>query len=392
MHRVQTSWEIFWRFLSLGCFCFGGPAAHLGYFHRYFVERLNWLDAQQYGKLVALSQFLPGPGSSQVGFAIGLQRAGLAGGIAAFIGFTLPSFCLMLGFFALSSQHNLDFLTLASGLKLLAVVVVSDAVLSMYKHYCQSHSSRIIAVLSACVLIFFSAIWLQILVLSLAALFGMLNHTHLKLSSVPRENLPSKQSLWLSLGLFFILFAISCWVVYFSTTDSSHLAHLAAQFYHSGSLVFGGGHVVLPLLQQNVGSALTSEQFLSGYAAAQAVPGPMFSFATFLGAQLVPLTPVIGAILATLALFLPGLLLVFALHQHWAHLSNIPRVAGATLAINAAVVGLLFSALVDPIIKQAVHQISDIVALLIGFVLLRWLKIPILLLITFYLAYAYLIR
>ena len=251
---IKPVWEVFWRFLGLGCISFGGPAAHIGYFRTTFVEKLNWLDDKAYANLVSLSQFLPGPSSSQVGFSLGLRRAGLPGAIAAFLGFTLPSFVLM---FILASSTGDNpgslFNGIVSGLKLLAVVVVADAVFSMFRMFCKGNLTITIAVLTAASLWLVPTLWVQLLVLLIAALVGVL-HT-LRHKTLPKTTaaLPTVKINWWPLSLFIALFIglpllalTSAWFGLFDT------------FFRTGSLVFGGGHVVLPLLQQMIGDTLST--------------------------------------------------------------------------------------------------------------------------------------
>jgi chromate transporter len=337
-------WEVFWRFLALGCMSFGGPAAHIGYFHRTFVEKLRWIDEESYARLIALSQFLPGPGSSQVGFALGLRRAGLLGGMAAFAGFTLPSF-LLLYFLATFSHAEHGFLAgIVSGLKMLAVVVYGPS-LSM-----------------------------QFAVLAAAALVGMRVGGAADNNSAKQENVR-----WMPLVLFALFFV--------GMPLLSHLsswAALFASFYQAGSLVFGGGHVVLPLLQQTIGGAVSTDRFLVGYAAAQAIPGPMFSLASFLGAEMAPAQPLYGALLATLGVFLPGFLLVLALQGAWQRLVSQEKVAGAAQGINAAVVGLLLAALYQPVFVSAVRGPVEMACVIAGFFMARTLNVPIVLLVVAY--------
>ncbi len=363
--------EVFFRFLALGFVSFGGPAAHIGYFQTAFVQKLKWIDQDSYAKLVALSQFLPGPGSSQVGFAIGLRRAGLFGGLAAFLGFTFPSFVLLylLATIGADSSGNTIIAGVIYGLKLLAVVVVADACLSMFKTFCKNRLSISLAVLSAVCLLTLQSLWMQMGVLCAAALIGGLRKTQKQLNQQSREGISIKWQPLAFFGLFFFVLPLiavnSQWLSVFSN------------FYYSGSLVFGGGHVVLPLLQQSVGDALTTDQFLTGYAAAQAVPGPMFSLSAYLGAGLTPDNQLLGALLATAGIFLPGFLLVLALQDAWESLSNIPKVAGAAAGINAAVVGILMAALYQPIFVSAVLQPLDMALVLMGFFALRVMLIPI---------------
>ncbi|MEZ5556536.1 chromate efflux transporter [Haliea sp.] len=374
---MAAVFDVFWRFLLLGCVSFGGPAAHIGYFQQVFVQRLHWLSAADYAQLVALSQFLPGPGSSQVGFALGHRRAGLPGALAAFIGFTLPSFLLMLGVALFAAQFAeagwLD--GLVRGLKLLAAVVVAEAVRSMAGMFCRHWLGAALAVATGLLLLWSTAAWLPYLALLAAALLGA---AVLPAQVDPAARPPAAVGpRWPPLVVFFLLFALLPVLA-----DVSAEWRLSSQFYHSGSLVFGGGHVVLPLLQQQVGDALGEDRFLLGYAAAQAVPGPMFSLAAFLGAELLPARPVWGALLATLAIFLPGFLLVLGLQTAWRAVAARPRVLGLVAGVNAAVVGLLAAAWVNPIAGSALHGWLDVLLVSAGWaVLLRW-RPPILVLVA----------
>ena len=367
--------EIFLRFLGLGCISFGGPAAHIGYFRNYFVEKRQWLDEKQYGGLVALSQFLPGPGSSQVGFAIGMNKAGIPGGIAAFLGFTLPSFVLM--YLVATSTSHLQDNTMMQGvihaLKLLAVVIVADATYGMFNNFCKQRWSLCIAVTTAIALLLLPGISTQLVVLLLAAIIGsLIGKTHHQASP------PLQKPGLISSALFIALALLPLLLIEEPITALFH------QFFTAGSLVFGGGHVVLPLLQDLVGDSMTTDRFLLGYAAAQAIPGPMFTMASFLGADLYAEMPLAGALLATLAVFLPGFLLVIAFHNSWQSLSCRPRIAAAIQGINAAVVGLLLSALYQPVFSSAVSTRMDFALVLAGVLLLRGLKLSIMLLVGFY--------
>lgn len=361
--------QVFWRFLLLGCVSFGGPAAHIGYFQQAFVQRLSWLDDAAYARLVALSQFLPGPSSSQVGFAIGYRRAGLPGAVAAFLGFTLPSFLLMLAAALLSAQvaDSSVLEGLVRGLKLLAVVVVAEAVRSMALSFCRDPVTRGIAVLTALLLLLAGSPWAQYVALLLAALAGWVLLPRLEAGVSPRAS-ASGAIRWLPLGLFALLFV---GLPLYAFADPAW--RLFSQFYSSGSMVFGGGHVVLPLLQQHLGEAVSSDRFLLGYAAAQTMPGPMFSLASFLGADLVPTAPLSGALLATAGIFLPGFLLVLALQSAWEALAARPRIMGLVAGVNAAVVGLLLAAWVNPVALAAINGWLDAVLALAGwFLLFRW--------------------
>lgn len=382
---MKMAWEVFWRFLFLGCVSFGGPAAHIGYFQKTFVQQLKWLDAAAYARLVALSQFLPGLGSSQVGFAVGFQRAGLAGAVAAFVGFTLPSFVLMYGLavFSAAIQDASVFVGIVNGLKILAVVVVADAVLTMSKSFCRRRITQVLALTTAFALLVLPGVITQLTMLVLAAAIGAcfkINKHHQQVGKGSVAWTPIICFVFLLLGLPLLgnvveVGAASLWL------------ELVAVFYQTGSLVFGGGHVVLPLLQQNVGEQLSPDRFLLGYAAAQAMPGPMFSFATFLGAELAVGAgwprQLISALMATLAVFLPGFLLILGLQGAFQHLAAKPKVASAIGGVNASVVGLLAAALYQPVFISAVTSAVDVV--LVGFVLLRLVKLPVLVLVCAYL-------
>ncbi|CAM3473729.1 chromate efflux transporter [Vibrio cholerae] len=359
---------IFRTFFALGWVSFGGPAAHIGYFRHTFVEKLRWLSEQEYAQFVALSQFLPGPGSSQVGFAIGYHRGGLAGAWAAFLGFTLPSVLIMLLLAGLSS-HLLDtplFDQVIHGLKLLAIIVVADACLTMYRNFCQQRLTAGLCVLTAVAITLAPSLLTQFAVLLLAALVGQA-----RLESKPSSALEAFRPSWLSLLLF-----VSLLLGLPLLAASSPLVELFGHFFQAGSLVFGGGHVVLPLLQNALGDSLATDQFLTGYAAAQAVPGPMFTLATYLGYVLTPEMPVVGALIATLAVFLPGFLLLLGVLKNWSALAQRPKVAGAMQGVNACVVGLLLAALYQPVWSSTVHAPLDWAALLVGFFLFKVLRLP----------------
>ena len=372
--REKSVGQVFIQFLWLGCISFGGPAAHIGYFQRTFVQRLGWLTQAEFARLLALCQLLPGPASSQLGFAIGRHRAGLGGALSAFLGFTLPSFLLLLaaaiGIGQLGSNLWLD--AALHGLKLLALIVVADAVFTMSRQFCATGMTQGIMVVTAAALWWQPGLLTQLLMLAGAALICARSQSGA--GSVPASaELPSaasSQPQWPTLLMFGILF-IGLPLL------GSPLGQLVADFYRAGSLVFGGGHVVLPLLQESVGHTLNEQQFLTGYSLAQLVPGPMFTLATYLGAQLQPEMPLIGALLATMALFAPGFLLLWAVGPCWQQWLARPRLAGAVTGINAAVVGLLLAALYQPVWQSAVLAPTDLALAAIGFYLLRVLKLPV---------------
>ncbi|BCV33850.1 chromate efflux pump [Shewanella algae] len=362
-------WQIFVRFFSLGLVSFGGPAAHIGYFRKTFVEELGWLDDKDYASLVALSQFLPGPGSSQVGFAIGYRRGALPGAILAFIGFTLPSFLLMF-LLAVSSYQYLSsdlFQGVIAGLKLLAVVVVADAAWGMFKQFCRSHITQMLALLSTVILLLWPGNLTQLLLLLAGAIVGLywLNR------EAPAPAKPGSMQLnWSALLIFLFLLLLT------GPLLAHPLAELFKQFYQTGAMVFGGGHVVLPLLESQLTNSIDHDRFLTGYALAQAVPGPMFSLAAYLGAELWPQNALIGALVATLGIFLPGFLLLLAVIRGWQGIAERPKMAAMVMGINATVVGLLASALYQPVFTSAVARPVDMAMVLAGFMLLKLWRLP----------------
>lgn len=393
-------WEIFKTFFMLGCISFGGPATHIGYFRETFVQRLAWLSERQYAEFVALSQFLPGPGSSQVGFAIGYHRLGLKGACSAFLGFTLPSIVIML-LLVISAGELSDsdvFQSVIHGLKLLAVVVVFDAVLLMYKNFCQDKPRILLCLITACTLLISPGVIEQILVLIFAAVIGVIFLKDLD-SDNKGQILKKKKHCLISnvcilinykplIIFLLLLFILPLFLFLYPATNSTVLASfsLFSDFFQAGSLVFGGGHVVLPLLQNIVEGLVTPDQFLTGYAIAQAIPGPMFTLATYIGYFILPSAPIIGALVATLAVFLPGFLLLLSCLKNWKRLAKIPNLAAAINGVNAAVVGLLISALYQPVFVSAVFSGIDMAMVLAGVYLLKCRKLPIMLLVFLFAA------
>ncbi|BED90555.1 chorismate-binding protein [Pseudoalteromonas sp. MM1] len=359
---------IFRQFFLLGCMSFGGPAAHLGYFKRHFVDTLNWLTDTRYAQLISLSQALPGPGSSQVGFAIGVERAGLLGGITAFIAFTLPSFLIMLLLAVSAHQFDAVYFAVIAGLKLFAVVIVADATLGMAKSFCTNYVLKLLAVLSTLALILMPMLSTQIAILVIAATVGTI-WPMLKLAQSNTPSTNKSKVNWIALSIFVLLLAVSF-------IPLGQNANVFAAFYQAGAMVFGGGHVVLPILQAGL-PTLSDDQFLSAYASAQAIPGPMFTIATYLGAQLTTEQPLIGAIVATLLIFTPGFLLMLAFQKSWLNLANKPRFASSIAALNAAVVGFLAAALYSPIWTSAVHNLWQVALVIAAFAWLRMKKPPI---------------
>jgi len=348
---MTALFELFTVFLRLGLIAFGGPVAHLGYFHRCFVRDRYWLDDATYGQIVALCQMLPGPTSSQTGFAIGIQRAGIAGGLAAWLGFTLPSALIMIALGAgLHHWGSVDAAGWLTGLKLAAVAVVAHALYGMARHLCPDRRRARIAVASGLVISLAPGAIAPGVAIIGGALAGLaLCPANPSTHADPGARISRRQGM-IALALFVGgLIAV---------TGPLATAPLWSVLYQSGALVFGGGHVVLPLLETGlVGPGLIdANHFLAGYGAAQALPGPLFSFGGFLGAATIGQTPVLAGLLATSLLFAPGLLLVVGLLPFWQAAGRYPAVGRALPGINAAVVGLLAAVLWDPVITRGVDS------------------------------------
>ncbi|HEY2022631.1 chromate efflux transporter [Paraburkholderia sp.] len=375
--------EVLTVFLKLGLTSFGGPIAHIGYFRREFVERRRWLDDEAFTDLIGLCQFLPGPASSQAGFSIGLLRAGWAGGLAAWCGFTLPSIAVMLAFAAIAPDLGGPAgAGVIHGLKLVAVAVVAQAVWDMARRLCPDRRRAAIALFCIALLSLLATAFAQLIAIGAGAVLGVAL-CRPDVAAAPRR-LPSHQGHFrvsrtigvAALVVFCaLLFALPLWV----TTAGSQTLRVFDAFYRSGALVFGGGHVVLPLLQRATVATgwVAPNDFLAGYGAAQAVPGPLFTFAAFLGWMMsAPPRHWSGALLATLGIFLPGLLLLVAALPWWQALRARPPMSAALAGINAAVVGLLASALYSPVWTSAVLSPADFAIVCIGFVLLTRWKVP----------------
>ncbi|MFL9960049.1 chromate efflux transporter [Paraburkholderia sediminicola] len=374
----SSPWTLFCIFLRLGLTSFGGPAAHLGYFRDEFVGRRQWLDEHTFSDLVALCQFLPGPGSSQVGIAIGRLRGGMAGAVAAWLGFTLPSVLLLVAFaYGFTRLSDATSLLLLRGLKIAAVAVVVQAVWSMGRMLCPDRARATIAAVSAVTVIVLGAAYGQVASIVAAGIAGA---AFLKSSTeVPSAPLGMPGTKTGALACFaafaLLLFGLPAVAAYLH----SYPLDLFAAFYRVGSLVFGGGHVVLPLLEAVVVPRgwVSSNAFMAGYGAAQAVPGPLFSFAAFLGATSTghP-SGVVGALIATVAIFLPSFLLVGAALPLWGELRAFAAMRRAMAGINAAVVGILLAALYDPVWTSAMHTGRDFALLVVALVLLGWWRVP----------------
>jgi chromate transporter len=370
--------EVFAVFLRLGLTSFGGPVAHLGYFHDEFVVRRRWLDEKSYADLVALCQFLPGPASSQVGIAVGLSRAGYLGALAAWTGFTLPSAIAMVlfayGVTALGDAAGSGWL---HGLKVAAVAVVAQAVLGMMRALAPDRERATLAVVAAAIVLAFPSAWGQIGAIVVGAAAGV---TLLRGDAAAgHASLPLAVSRSVATGALAVFFVLLIGLPLASALVPSQSLALLDAFYRAGSLVFGGGHVVLPLLQAEVVPPgwVSNDAFLAGYGAAQAVPGPLFTFAAYLGAVMGP-SPNgwMGALLCLVAVFLPSFLLVIGALPFWEDLRSRPAAQAALKGVNAAVVGLLLAALYHPVWTAGITRAADFALAAAAFLLLFMWKTP----------------
>ena len=367
---------VFWAFLKLGCTSFGGPIAHIGYFRHEFVAKRKWLDDSAYADLVALCNFLPGPASSQIGIALGVLKAGLPGGLAAWLGFTMPSALGLLlfayGFTALGLSADAGWI---HGLKIVAVAVVAQAVWGMGKTLCPDRLRATLAIAATLIVFAWPTGWGQISAIALGALVGLRYLQPVTLHQ------PENTRFMVSKAA-----GVAAWVLFFGLLFTlPALAHLTGiqalaisdSFYRTGSLVFGGGHVVLPLLRNEVVPSgwVDDGVFLAGYGAAQAVPGPLFTFAAYLG-SVMSVTPngYAGGLLALVAIFLPAFLVVVGALPFWEALRQKTHVQSALRGVSAAVVGLLLAALYDPVWTGSIKSTGDMALALTSFGLLMFWK------------------
>ena len=378
MHRDKpaSAAEVFLAFLKLGLTSFGGPVAHLGYFREEIVERRGWVDDRAYGDLVALSQFLPGPSSSQVGIALGTVRAGVKGGLAAWLGFTLPSAILMILFALGVSWFDLDAGWL-DGLKIVAVAVVARAAWSMGRQLCPDWPRAGFAAVAAAAVLAWPGPLGQVMSIVLGGAAGWLILDKGG-RQAPRalNHGVSRRLAAACLALFTVLLAAL--PLGAALTANQPLA-LVDSFYRSGALVFGGGHVILPLLQAEVVPPgwLDRDAFLAGYGAAQALPGPLLTFSAYLGAMIDPrMAGLPIALLCLVAVFAPSFLLVIGALPFWEALRRIAAAQAAMAGINAAVVGLLLAALYDPVWTGAIHAPRDFALAAAAYGALAWAKLP----------------
>ena len=364
-------------FLKLGCTSFGGPVAHSGYFQNEFVARRKWLDEETFADLVGLCQFLPGPASSQVALAIGRTRGGWTGAAAAWLGFTFPSAVLMTAFaYGLQAAGRLAHSGWVQGLKIAAVAIVAQAVVTMARKLCPDWPRAAIAAGGALILILFDSSWIQLVVIAAGAGAGVLCGRWFSAESPipPAPSSGHRRNGYVCLGLFLALLVLLPWL---ARTWPAPALRVFDGFYRAGALVFGGGHVVLPLLQQATVARgwLDQNTFLAGYGAAQALPGPLFAFSAYLGAVIGP-GGIGGALLALVAIYLPAVLVLFAALPHWERLRRLPRARRMLAGANAAVVGLLAAALYSPIWTSTITEPKRFVLALAAFSALWFWRSP----------------
>nr|WP_281406388.1 chromate efflux transporter [Rhodoblastus acidophilus] len=358
--------EVFFTFLRLGLTSFGGPVAHLGYFHSECVARRRWLDEKTFGDIVALCQFLPGPASSQVGVCLGLRRAGYWGALAAWTGFTAPSAALMIGFGL--GLNLLDSRPFLHGLKIVAVAVVAQAVWAMARQFCPDFLRLALALASATLALALPDAPGQIGALVAAAAIGW--------AALPPQAAPAALDIFVGRRVGFLAGAV--YLLLLLSPLALNLpagGEKLAAIYRAGALVFGGGHVVLPLLREGlvVPGFIDDSAFIDGYGAAQALPGPLFAFAAYLGAVMDGFG---GGLLALAAIYLPGVLLLFAVLPFWAQVRALPGASAALAGVNAAVVGLLFATFCAPIWTSAIFSLRDALLAACAFALLVFAKAP----------------
>ena len=371
---------VFLIYLRLGLTSFGGPIAHLGYFREEFVSKRKWLSETQFSQLIAISQFLPGPASSQLGFSIGLLRAGWSGGVSAFLGFTLPSALLLVVFAAYLPLLDGPIGSAAiHGLKIVAVVVVAQAVRTMFGKICTDIPTKAIAIIGAAIVLLYPLPLVQLVIIACGGLAGIVvaRNKAIRSLSIVHPGFGTRSGIVL-LGVF----GAGLVMMMFVGGAGPSLLSISSSFYQAGALVFGGGHVVLPLLEQFVVEPgwVTQTEFLSGYGAAQAIPGPMFSFSAYLGAMIMEgETSLIGGGVALLFIFLPGFLLMAGILPFWSQVIQFQWALRAVIGINAAVVGVLLATLVNPVMLTAIETPWDgLIGAIVFAMVLRWKAPPLL--------------
>ena len=373
-----TYTEILFSFFLLGLTSFGGPIAHIGYFRNVFVKQKKWLDEKTYLDFVSLCNFLPGPSSSQVGMSIGYHFKGISGSLLAWLGFTLPSAIILMIFgYAIFNFENSISYGLLQGLKAIVVVIVLQAILGMRKNLLKDSFDYMIVFITTLILIIFPSSLNQFLCLLLSGFLGLIIYKKDKQSEI-KNNIQIKIN-FLSCSPLIFFFSLLFLLPFLSEFFNSNILNLASSFYRIGSLVFGGGHVVLPLLQEEFVSSgmIEKDIFLAGYGAAQAIPGPLFTFSSYLGIFFKSEFSIfLISLLCLFFIFLPSFLLVIGIMPIWQELKKMDIIIRSFKGINASVIGLLVAAFYDPIITSSLRSLEDMVLIIIAFVLLFLTKIP----------------
>lgn len=372
-NRLQILLEILLASTKLGLTSFGGPVAHLAYFKEEYIDRRKWLDDKTYTDIIALCQFLPGPASSQVGIAIGMMRGGLLGGVISWIGFTVPSIVLLIIFAMLYQTFNLSDAGFIHSLKIVAAAVVLHALIGLGKKLTPDKTRLAIAIVAASIMLIYPSAWMQILIIITSGLLGLKIFKNKAEPNVnPFSVTISKKTGIISLGIL-VVSLIALPII--TKLTNNPLVNLFDIFFRVGSLVFGGGHVVLPMIEREIvpQGLMTADQFLAGYGMAQAVPGPLFTFSSYLGTMMEGIS---GAVVATIGIFLPSFLLIVAALPFLNELQKRTSFQGVLMGVNASVVGILLAAFYNPVINSSIFDASDFALAIILFALLNIWKVP----------------
>lgn len=372
-NKIQILIEILLTSIKLGLTSFGGPVAHLAYFKDEYIDRRKWLDDRTYADIIAICQFLPGPASSQVGISIGMMRGGLLGGFISWFGFTVPSIIVLIVFALMYQTFSLDDAGFIHSLKIVAAAVVLHALIGLGKKLTPDKSRLAIAIAAASIMLIFPSAWMQIVIILGAGMVGLKLFTDKAESKVQPFSVSISKKLGLtSLGILISLLII---LPLLNRVSDNPLLNIFDIFFRVGSLVFGGGHVVLPMIEREVvpTGLLTANEFLAGYGMAQAVPGPLFTFSSYLGTMMEGIT---GAIIATVGIFLPSFLLIVAALPFLNELRKRATFQGILMGVNASVVGILLAAFYDPVIKSSIFNPADFALGIILFSLLNIWKVP----------------
>ncbi|WP_200411464.1 chromate efflux transporter [Virgibacillus salexigens] len=372
-NKIQTLLEILFTSTKLGLTSFGGPIAHLAYFKDEYIDRRKWLDDKTYADIIAICQFLPGPASSQVGMSIGMLRGGLLGGLISWLGFTVPSIIVLIVFAMMYQTFSLEDAVFIHSLKIVAASVVLHALIGMGQKLTPDKPRIAIALVAATIMLLFPSAWMQILIIVGAGLFGLRLFKDKAESKVQPFSINISKKLGIaSLGTLISLLIL---LPLLNRMSDNPLLNIFDIFFRVGSLVFGGGHVVLPMIEREVvpSGLLTANEFLAGYGMAQAVPGPLFTFSSYLGTMMEGIT---GAIVATVGIFLPSFLLIVAALPFLNELRKKATFQGILMGVNASVVGILLAAFYDPVISSSIFSTADFALAVILFGLLNIWKIP----------------